>query len=275
MARTWTSIDDIVNDYMISMDDEDYGATQNPLKVRNIAIGVMKQLVNSGAKVMKSQVLQVNSTTNSVELPNDFYDYCRVGVINVKGQFIPMVANGVLERMYQEPLFDNLDAKLLDSDGVELTALKQYGTQSATGDDSRIRYVSQMQGAYGGNFGLSGGNSQAGTYRVDLRGGRMYFSTNMKETEVVLEYLADESMSSTPQVHYFLETAMMAGIYSELIHRKSNVPPAEKVRARKAFSREKELALNNMRCDKSKAEIIARLMKHSQLAPRTGTRIYR
>lgn len=278
MARYLTDISDIVNDYMLEMEDNDYGATKNATKVRNIAIAGLKDLRRSGVKILKSLILQVNQNTNSIELPNDFIDYARIGVLTSGGVFVPLNNNKLLGMAYQEFILDHTNSKLLDNDGIELTALRQVSGSSGNSltSDSYVRYAANMgTGSYGANFGMSGGGSAAGDFRVDLENSRIFFSTSMTSPEVVLEYIADESMSSNPKIHEYCEEALMNYIYYSLIKRKRDVPFNEKIRARKVYANSKTLAIQNMNQDKSIAEIIMRLNKHTQMSPRVAGRVYR
>lgn len=272
MARHWTPIDDIVNDYMILMDDDDYGATRNSAKVRKLAISALKHLRQGGLKTIQGAILTVDKNTNSVELPNDFIDYARIGVISTNGTFIPLKINKTLMRNKFAPLLNNLGEKIVNEDGIELTALRQYGSEPKY--DTTVRYLSSPFYAGTPNFGLGGGNSIAGECVVDLDNDRIFFSTTMTSPEICLEYIADESMSSRPRVHEYAEEAVMAYIYYGLIKRKVGVPENAKERALRDYKKEKILAIKNTTQDKSVAEIIMRLSKHTQASPRTGGKIY-
>ena len=274
MARHLVPIETIVNDYMIEMEDNDYGATRNAAKVRNIALSGLKDLRSNGLKPIRAYVLELDENTMSITLPNDFIDYARIGIVNSAGQFITMAKNPSLGMAYQQPLLDNLGAKLLDSDGVELTALRQFGgTQNypETRQDLLIYRDTLSDYRSGGQYGRTGGGSWAGEFRVDLENSRIYFSSSVSATEIVLEYIYDETMLSNPQISEFAEEALKNWIYWKLINNKSNVPPSEKVRARRLYSNARTVARDNLNAPKNKAEYIMQFWAaNSQQAPRTG-----
>ena len=86
-------------------------------------------------------------------------------------------------------------------------------------------------------------------------------------TEVVIEYIADEARSVNPTVHVEAEEALRSYIYYKLVERKSNVPMAEKNRARAEYYNERRKA--NARLQSfSKEEALKTIRKNFKQAPK-------
>ena len=271
--RIYIDIDDVVNEYMLQLDDNDYGSTVSRSRVRNLAYGAIRDLQFDTLKNITAMVLPINSSTQKVVLPEDFVDWVRVGVLSQEGLFLPLSQNNQLSFGNQEILLDNLDARILDSDGAPTTS---YHSTTPT-QSSILNYsINTMQnGSFnkGGLFGLGGGVSGNGQFKFDKANGALFVDTSVSSQEVVLEYIADESMRKNPRILTYAIDAVKAFIYKNTIARKMGVPPTEKMMANKAYSIEKKKV--RARVNKlSKADIMFQISARTQSAPRNAGRIY-
>ena len=85
MARDTISVDQIVNDFMLSVDGEDYASTASSTLIRNYALRGIREMGFDMMKRIKSLKLKVNQTNSTVELPDDFVAYTKIGVVGGDG----------------------------------------------------------------------------------------------------------------------------------------------------------------------------------------------
>ena len=356
MARTFINIDNIVNDYMINRDEDDYGKITSPLRVRSLALAALRDLQYDSLRTFKAMSIPVNKSTMSIDFPTDYVTYSKIGVLNDNNQFVTLVLNNNLPNLNQENLLDGNGGKLLDSDNFEITAYSdnnnkktridigkvasqsgknlifssnisnlglaigdelfnsdgefslgsivsfvdsftveltsntassvgdyiytfKYGSQSSSSNNliyppSDVNYNRSY--SRNGIFGASGGKSWAGSYREDIENGRIFFSSDFPQDidNVIIEYLADETMSSNPRISVYAEEAVKNYIYWKHIQRKSNVGLGEKQIAKKNYTNEKAKTISRL-FSPTKAEILSQFWNaNSAATPRTGGRYY-
>src|SRR5690606_15052824 len=75
--------------------------------------------------------------------------------------------------------------------------------------------------------------SQWGEFTIDQRRGKILFSSDLSDTEVVIEYVSDgvQADESEITVHKYLKQTIENWVYYACIERKRNVPANEKQRA--------------------------------------------
>lgn len=101
----------------------------------------------------------------------------------------------------------------------------------------------------------------------------MFVNTSVNSSEVVLVYIADESMKKNPRILTYAIEAVKAFIYKNVIANKASVPMQEKMRADRKYNLEKKKV--RARVNKlNKAEIMFQISKRTQSAPRGSGRIY-
>lgn len=273
-TRIYIDVDDVINEYMLNLDDDDYGSNVSRGRIRNLAYGAIRDLQFDTLKNITSVVLPINSSTQKAILPEDFVDWVRVGVLNDGGEFLPLSQNPYMGKINQQILLDNLDNRLLDSDGAPLTA---YHTPSSSPSSTTLDYTQwqYQRNAYnkGGLFGLGGGQSGNGQFEFDKANGAMFVDTSVNSGEVVLVYIADESMKKNPRILTYAIDAVKAFIYKNVIANKVGVPMQEKMRADRKYNTEKKKV--RARVNKlSKADIMFQISKRTQSAPKGSGRIY-
>lgn len=271
--RIYIDIDDIVNEYMLQLDDDDYGSTVSRSRVRNLAYGAIRDLQFDTLKNITAMVLPIDANTQKVVLPEDFVDWVRVGIIGQDGSFLPLSQNNQLSFTNQEIILDNLGDRLLDNDGAPLTAYHQTSVTPTSVLNYSLNAFQVGEFNKGGIFGLGGGVSGNGQFKFDKANGALFVDTAIPSQEVLLEYVADESMRKNPRVLTYAIEAVKAFIYKNLIAKKIGVPANEKMLANRAYANEKKKV--RARVNKlSKADIMFQISARTQSAPRTAGRIY-
>tara|TARA_R100001440_G_scaffold719_5_gene2303 strand:- start:11160 stop:11996 length:837 start_codon:yes stop_codon:yes gene_type:complete len=252
MARNTVSISTIVNDFIILNEENDYTTHASDVSIKNFALRGIRDMGFDFSRRIKSIKLPMNTTNNTVELPDDFVGLNKIGIVGSDGKVYVFSENNNIN--YSMTYVDSSDNSTTDSssavdsdnDGV-FDRVDSKTTTSGTEISSDSDYATYVFSnyIYGDNqgqlYGIGGGH-KLGQYRLNLDQNRIELDTKSSYTEFVIEYVADEARAKNPSVHVFQEEALMAYIYYRLVERKSNVPLSEKQRARAEYYNERRKA---------------------------------
>ena len=244
MARNTTTIDQIVNDFILTRDEDDFAANVSEVTIRNYALRGVREMGFDILKRIKSVKLSVNQSNWTVELPDDFVDMAKIGYVGSDGLIYVFGENKNINysRAYVldsgnnpidsdgDGVYDRVDAKDGATNNSSLSAYDTYIFRNYTYAASNGRL-----------YGLGGGQ-YSGEYRINYEQNRIEIASTDGITEVVIEYIADEALSSNPTVHKYAEDALRSYIYYKIVERKTNVPANEKMRARQEYYNERRLA---------------------------------
>lgn len=171
-------------------------------------------------------------------LPQDYVNWVRVSVVEVDQDtggyhLMPLdinrnisVARGYLQDHNGEILFDD-DGYILEADASNAYA-RPY------------RRYCFSQSFYGKQPELDTSRlSRHGMFNIDERGGRITFSSNLAEKEVVIEYVSDglqgQLSESQVTIHKHCVEALKNWIYYACIETKRNVPQSRIVEALRRY----------------------------------------
>lgn len=116
-------------------------------------------------------------------------------------------------------------------------------------------YTGTLSGAVMGN--------SLGHYSIDKELGTVDFSSNVSTSDIYIDYISNPKLVDGDfWVHPSLETPIKNYIYWKKIHRKSNIPRAEKEYAKKEYYDSKQAARVNMR-PLTKERLIANSRKNT------------
>jgi|TARA_R110000796_G_scaffold48633_2_gene116536 hypothetical protein len=245
MSLETVSINQVVNDYMLTMGYDDYSSNASEVVVRNFALRGIRELGFDMGLRLKASEISVDQTTGTVALPADFVGLLKLGVIGSDGL------------IYQ--FIENSNINLISTRGRD--AIPNY---SAFDSEVYRNYIST--GSQGGLYGMGGGKG-AGEYRINYDQNRIELSTSVGSTTVAIEYVADEALSESPTVHKFAEEALRAYMYYKIVERKSNVPGNEKARARQEYYNERRKANSRMKSF-GKVDALAMIRKNFRQSPK-------
>lgn len=219
----YISINDIVNDYLVLRDSSDNDKNLNKTQLAILAKKALREMQYDTSTRIKAVSLTVAEGTNFVPLPDDFLSYRRIGVL---GSDCKIYALGQNDRI------NISDAQCTPSQGDSL---------SGFGQDY---YFSNFYhgGSSGKLYGVGGGNNERGEYRINLEENKIELDLNLLTESIVLEYYADNSISSDPTIHVYMEEAVMDYMYFKSISKKSNVSGTEKQLAKRNWDLSRKLA---------------------------------
>lgn len=280
MAFNKVKLSQIIRDFIITLDGDDYASNASDSAIRNFALRGIREIGFDLGKKVKSLKLSINTANDTVALPDDFVDLIKIGVVDADG-IVRVFGNNkninYSRRMEttadQDPLVND-DFKAGPMDILDNAVGDRIDDKTATNDTTSSdtdlnQYIFEnyvYQGGLGRLYG-SGGGRLAGEYRMNLDQNRIEIETNSGYSEVVIEYVADEARSSDPEVHVYAEEALRSYIYYRIIERKSSVPANEKARARAEYYNERRKA-NARLSNFTKDEALKTIRKNFMQAPK-------
>mgnify|MGYP003111040393 CR=1 FL=1 len=279
MARNTVPLNQVINDFIITIADDDYAGHASDVQVRTHALRGIREMGFDLSKIIRSVKISVNSANNTIELPDDFVDWRKVGVVGPDGIVYVLGEN---KNVNYSQAYANASgtkvgnaASAVDSDGDGVndridSKSSTAGTSASSNDitqglDSFI-YRNYVYGNHSGLYGIGGGHFQGG-FRVNLDQNRIELEANDSISEVVIEYIADEARSKNPSIHVYAEEALMSYMYYKIIERKSSVPANEKARARTEYYNERRKANARMKSF-TKEEALKTIRKNYKQSPK-------
>jgi hypothetical protein len=271
MARNTVPLKQIINDFIITMGEDDYAGNASDTQIRTHALRGIREMGFDMSKKIRSLVLTINSANNTVELPDDFVDWTKVGIVGSDGLVYVLGENKNINysQAYQDghgiKVTDSEDAADSDGDGVFDRIDDKSPTESTSSFNSAVfrdHYYGHQNAIYG-----AGGGRYKGEFRVNLDQNRIEVSPVSGVSEVVIEYVADEGRSKNPSVHVYLEEALMAYMYYKIVERKASVPANEKARARQEYYNERRKANGRIKSF-TKEEALKTIRKNYKQSPK-------
>lgn len=294
IGMMYVPLRDIIDDFHLTIDSDDYISNANDVTIRNIAMRGIREFGFDVVNRVKSIKATIQSN-NSVLLPDDFVDLIKIGVVDSDGVIRVLGQNkhmNMSRRLKTTSDFNNAaqdvaeTADTLNSDSeagplgtgaggnadntiADTISDKTSTTDSNDGAEDFNYYVFEnylYQGGMGRIYGAGGGHLR-GAYRMNYDEARIEIDTESGISEVVIEYVSDEARSTNPIIHVYAEEALRSYIYYKLVERKSTVPAGEKARARSEYYNERRKAkarLNNF----TKTEAMNTVRKNFRIAPK-------
>jgi len=244
MAQNTISLEQIVTDFVFSMDSDDFANNASDTVVRNLALRGIREMGFDILKRIKAANLAV-SATNTVTLPADYVDLVTIGVVGEDG----------LVYVFGENKNKNL---LANNSGDLPDYILGY---------SDFIYRNFVNSTTDGRLYGYGGGHYSGEYRINIEEDRIELTLGTGVAEIYIEYIADEALAANPSVHAYAEQAVRSYIYYKLVERKSNVPAVEKARARQEYYNERRLANARLKSF-SKEEALKTIRKNFKQSPK-------
>lgn len=273
-GQNFVTLRQVVDDFIITMDSDDFISNVNDAAIRNIALRGIREFgfdVSSRVRSLKRTV----ASNNTVTLPDDYVDLVKIGVVGEDGVVYILGQNKNINysQKMESPASTSDSANGPLNIGANLIGDREDDKGSTSGSNSIDNdfdyYIFQnylYQGGLGRLYGIGGGHLR-GEYRVNLDQNRIEIDTESGVSEVVLEYVADEARSTNPVIHVYAEEALRCFMYYKLCERKSTVPANEKMRARAEYYNERRKAkarLGNF----TKDEALKTIRKNFKQAPK-------
>lgn len=253
----YVTLESIVNDYIMSRDQDDYTLTVPRHKIIYQARQAFKEFHYDVLQEIRVVSLILNPNSLNITLPPDFVNYVRISYVDDNGMLQPMAKNDKLN-IAAEYLQDHEYQILYDEGGCPLQDHEGYLSKLKNNEVTRNDLVDSDVGIYQHYTVCSSGfqpnrdmssTFTNGSYKIDKARGVIQFDSTVGGQQIVLEYVSDGLFTGClglPEqeirVHKFAEDAVRDSIYYKLIKQRRNVPYNEKMRARKEFYNSRRLS---------------------------------
>ena len=117
MSHNKVKLSQIIRDFIITSDGDDYANNVSDSAIRNFALRGIREIGFDLGKKIKSLKLSVNSDNNTVALPDDFVDMVKMGVVGNDGVVYVFGQNKNL----------NMSRRMQTSTDTELDDAGKYG----------------------------------------------------------------------------------------------------------------------------------------------------
>ena len=278
MSMNKVKLSQIIRDFIITLDHDDYVSNAPDVAIRNFALRGIREIGFDIGKKIKSIKLTVESN-DTVTLPDDYVDVSKIGITGEDGLIRSLVHNRNLNysRKYEEDSDGNATNETYNSEdnplNIEANIIKdreddKTSTSSSDADDFNAfifeNYI--FQGGTGRLYGVELGSPPINK-KINLDQNRIEIASNSDFTQIIMEYVADEARSTDPEVHVYAEEALRCYIYYKLVERKTTVPANEKSRARAEWYNERRKA-NSRLSHFTKEEALKTIRKNFMQAPK-------
>lgn len=274
MARNYIPISEIVDDFIITLDTHDYASNASDNAIRTFALRGLREMGLDMLQRIRSVKITVDTSNNTAELPDDYVDWSKVGVVGADGLVYVLGENKNINYSQKYTLVNGQPYDL-DGDGLYEREDSKSATNSGTpaiGDDIANGFDSYIFRNYvydnmeGRLYGAGGGHYFS-EFRVNLDQNRIELRGNNNINEIVIEYVADEALSSNPSVHIYASDALKSYIYYKIIERRSDVPFNEKARARSEYFNDRRIANSRLKSF-TKEELLKTIRKNFKQSPK-------
>jgi len=178
MAIDYTTIEEVINDFQLMIDDTSYDKEAQIYQLRLLALQGLRELTFDVEQVVKRVERDVSASSLLITLPDDFVKLLRVGYKNSNDEFVSLG--------YKSNLV--LDASVTSQVGDEAY------------DENNPYYHTDI----GKKFGVGGGKNSLGYYRINRQDGTINFSSDVAGKTVFLEYISD-GITATPGEDHIVE----------------------------------------------------------------------
>ena len=267
----FTSIKDIINNFMISYVGEDKIISR--VKRTDVAFHAQRGIQEFSFDILpsvKSHEIEIGPTLNFI-LPKDYVNYVKVVWVDSRGierVVYPAIKTSnptaILQGDNYQYLFDDPTGQSLEANESETrkrfqssTTPAQQNSNNANDDDflGNDYYYSRSR------YGLNPEHAQSnGVFYIDPIAGIIYFDSSFVGRVVTLKYISDGLSDDELTVHKFAEEALYKYIAHAVLATKANTPEYLVMR----FKKERSAAKRNakLRLSNIKIEEITQVMRN-------------
>lgn len=226
--RQWISVDECVAGYL----DMSEQSTHKQFKCTQIAFNGMRQMGLDFFYTLKTVKLPVNANL-TVNLPEDYLNYSKVGVFNDRSEIIPLIYNNKLTFFEDQTV--NRQA---DTEDGSLFNFFDF--------NSEVFYNYWNGDIFENLYGLPSGGPFIGSFRIDNEAGLVVLGEGFTYPYIVLEYIASpKPQQGTYYLPFQFKEALMAYIaWQDIIYlpssRRGNL--GDKEQRKRNFYNERRLA---------------------------------
>ena len=191
--RNYITLDSVINEYI----DESEQSIHKYAKLYNIAYRGMERLGLDFFYKIKSVKIAVDTTNYTVKLPNDYVSYTKIGVLNAKGEIIPLKFNSKMT------FFGDMMANRQEL--TEDNTLVDWYQQ-----DVPIFYNYWDGYGFTNIYGIPSGSPNVGSFNIDDANGVVLLNQNFYYDYLMIEYLSSPDPQQQFMIPLHFREAMLA-----------------------------------------------------------------
>jgi hypothetical protein len=226
MSAQYISIDKCITAYLDESEQTDY----KYVKMWNLAIRGMQELGLDFFYQIKSVKLPVNAN-KTVNLPNDYLQYSKIGVLNGQGEIIPLAYNEKFTS-YAEQNANRI------GDTTDNTLFNLY-------DWSSFIFYNYWNGdTFMNLYGIPSGAPFVGEFKIDNNAGLILLNENFYYAYLMVEYLAAPNETETYKIPVQFQEALISYLrWKDLISAPatSHMGMADKMQRRREYFNDRRL----------------------------------
>lgn len=197
-TRNFIALESVIYDYI----DESEQSQNKYAKLYNIAYRGMEQLGIDFFYKVKSVKIPVDKTNFTAPIPTDYINYTKIGVLNAKGEIIPLKFNNKLTTFA-----DFLPERVQKTQ--DNTLINWYYPNTPM-------FYNYWDGyGFTNIYGLPSGTPSVGSFMLDLNAGLVLLSQNFDYDYIMIEYLS----SPNPDEQYMIPIVFREALISWLAWR--------------------------------------------------------
>jgi hypothetical protein len=218
-------LDELVREFLIEKGDSNFNQYARHLQ---FAISGLREMNIDTSGVPTTVILNINDN-HTVNLPNDFLNYTRIGILGFNGQIADLGINQNLLGLIASDNCGNPQVPTGRSQANTMITDSGFGIGDTFGDNYRN---GELMGRF---FGIGGGNNSNGYYNIKRGDNVLILSTTVAH-QIILEYIADiKKVDGNFNVHPFLIEALKFYMYWKSIKMNDSKGLGEKQMAKKDY----------------------------------------
>lgn len=191
--RNYITLDSVINDYI----DASEQSVHKYAKLYNIAYRGMEELGLDFFYKIRTVKVPVDTTNYTAQLPNDYVNYTKIGVLNSRGEIIPLTFNRKLTN-YADQQPDRL-------------ALTQDNTLVDWYNQNYPLFYNYWDGyGFTNIYGYPSGSPFVGQFSIDDSNGVILLNENFYYDYLMIEYLASPNPDEKYMIPLQFREAMIA-----------------------------------------------------------------
>lgn len=213
------------------------GKPQNQIaRLYTIALSGLREIHMDFNGIIKIVQLTINSN-DTVDLPNDFLRYTKIGILGADGRIHSLNVDSSISL---NPVYNACGQQIQIPNVNSSGGFPVFGDGFAGVFAGAFFGVAGFPGLNGGVFGIGGGNSSIGYYRLDRATNQLWLA-NMNAhlgRNLILEYVADVNTDSSGEdfeVHPFIVETIKYWISWKYVIGDRNTPTGEKMMRRNEY----------------------------------------
>ena len=93
MSMNKVKLSQVIRDFIVTLDGDDYVSNASDAAIRNFALRGIREIGFDLGKKIKSLKLTIDTTNDTVALPDDFVGMSKLGIVDEDGIIRPLVQN--------------------------------------------------------------------------------------------------------------------------------------------------------------------------------------